>query len=289
MPASNILKVSAVAAILLVGCRPSEPPPTLYQDLGTEERHLLPTAGVYHDASLAKGTADWHPYRKLDLTAKPAEPAKGEKEGRGAAPADDKLTGEIRAAVDDFNAAVAEGKLEEVPDFIIEDQASSAKQVIEVFPQFAAKLSELANALPGDNENLKKVASALTLASILTLDVSDIRAAGEGKAVAKGPGGAEVRFVLVKEEDGEFWYIDHPQIRAMAPTLPALQQSLEQLDTMVAGIKSGQISQGVAAQQAAAMDQMLKALMPPGGIAPKPEAPPGAEPKSDEEPPADEE
>ena len=84
-----------------------------------------------------------------------------------------------------------------------------------------------------------------------------------------------MRFVLVKDSEGEYWYIDHPQIRAMAAVLPKLQQSLPQLDALIAGVKSGQISGDALAQQATMMNQMIGAMLPPGSQ-------PGAEPTKDE-------
>lgn len=272
--------LGGLIATLSLGCRPSEPTPTYYQDLGTEERPLLPTSATWHDASLAKGTADWHPFRKPDSDAKlddaSATPA-------GSAEADPRLISEILEAVKEFNAAVASERFDELADFLIEVQASPVRQVIEILPQFAAKLTDLAAALPGDNENLKKVAAALTLDKVLKLEVGPVQMRGEDEAVAQLSGGpAEVRFRLVKEEEGEFWYIDHPQIRALAPSLSAIQQSTQQLEAMTAGIKSGEISEETASQQASAMNQMLSSFMPPGaaGSQPSKDTPPA----SDEEP-----
>ncbi len=271
-----------LAAIAIAACRPpSEPPPTLYEDLGTEERPLLPTASVWHDTSVAKGTADWHPFRKPDPEAKP--PPSPANPPTGGAPANDELAGELREVINEFNAVVAEGKNDEVADFLIEEQAAPAKQIIEVLPRFAAKLAELAAILPGNNDNLKKVATALTLAKILKLDVTAIESKGASEAVGKTPDGAhEVRFVLAKEDGEEFWYIDHPQIRAMGPSLSALEQSIPQLDGVIAGIKSGQISEEMAKQQAAAMDQMLGSLIPPAADANAEQAAPTGEPAGDD-------
>lgn len=249
--------------VSLCACRPpSEPPPTQYEDLGTEDRPLLPTGSAWHDPAIAKGSAEWHAFRKPDPSAALPKPA-AEKNAEGGSAG---LEGELVALLKSFNEAVASDKLEDAVDFLVDEQIEPAKKAIELLPKFAAKLGEFAAALPGENENLKKLPAALTPATILKLDVESIQAKGETEAVGAVVGATppvEVRFVLTKEEGGDaVWYIDHPQIRAMAQALPAMEQSLTQLDAMIAGIKSGQIAGDALAQQAAALDQMIKALMP---------------------------
>jgi hypothetical protein len=115
------------------------------------------------------------------------------------------------------------------------------------------------------------------------LDVASLTVSSPTEAVGKlapTPRGAgEVRFVLVKgKENEEYWYIDHPAIRAMGPALPALQQNLPQLDAFIAGVKSGQIGGEALKQQAAAVNQMLAGMLPPS-------SPPAA--ASDEKKPPD--
>jgi hypothetical protein len=133
--------------------------------------------------------------------------------------------------------------------------------------------------LPGDNENLKKAVAGASLSAILKLEVSSITVSNPTEAVGKlaspSGGAGDVRFVFVKEKEGEYWYIDHPQIRAMAAALPALQQYLPQLDAFIAGVKSGQIGGDALVQQAAMMNQMIGAMLPPGSQ-------PGAEPTKGE-------
>lgn len=247
---------------VLSACRPVDPPPTQYEDLGTEDRPLLPTGAPWHDPAIAKGSAEWHAFRKPDPHAAPTKPAESkdiERAGAG-------LEGELRDLLKEFNDALAADKLDDAVDFLIDEQIEPAKKVIGVLPQFAAKLGEFAAALPGDNQNLKKLPAALVPVVVLKLDVQSIQSKGESEAVGSMTGAnppVEVRFVLVKEKDGEaVWYIDHPQIRAMSAALPAMEQALTQLDAMIAGIKSGQIAGDALTQQAATLDQMLKALLP---------------------------
>ena len=256
--------LAIMAAIVVSGCRPSEPVPAYYEDLGTEDRPLLPTSAPWKDAAIVRGQADWRPFRKPGAEAKASGGAAGETKSAAGNPA---IEGELRGLVNDFNAAVAEGKFGEAADFLIEEQIAPAKQVVELIPVLVGKMKEIAEVLPGDNENLKKAVAGASLSAVLKLDVASLTVSSPTEAVGKPastPGGAgDVRFVLVKGKDGEYWYIDHPQIRAMGPALPALQQSLPQLDAFIAGVKSGQIGGEALKQQAALMNQMLGGMLPP--------------------------
>lgn len=262
--------------MVVVSCRPSEPAPSYNVDLGTEETVLLPTTSAWYDPDVAKGTADWRPFRKPGAESKSGGTATEEAKPAGG---NESIESELRTLVNDFNAAVAAGKFDEAIDFLIEDQVASGKQVVEILPTLWGKFKELAEVLPGDNENLKKAVGGVSLSAILKLEVASITVSNPTESVGKlapAPGGAgDVRFVFVKDKEGEYWYIDHPVIRAMAAALPALQQYLPQLDALIVGVKSGQIGGETLAQQAAAMNQMIGAMLPPSSQ-------PGAEPTKGE-------
>ncbi len=266
--------LAIMAAIVVSGCRPSEPVPAYYENLGTEDRPdrlLLPTSAPWKDAAIAKGQADWRPFRKPGAEVKASGGVAGETKSAAGNPG---IEAELRGLVNDFNAAVAEGKFDEAIDFLIEDQVASGKQVVEVIPTLWGKIKELAEVLPGDNQNLKNAVAGVSLLAMLKLEVASITVSSPTEAVGKlapAPGGAgDVRFVLVKGKDGEYWYIDHPQIRAIAATLPVLQQTLPQLDAIIAGVKSGQIGGDALVQQATMINQMIGAMLPPS-------SPPAAE------------
>jgi len=250
--------------------------PTYNGDLGTEETVLLPTSSAWYDPAVVKGSADWRPFRKPGAEPKSGETATGETKP---AEGNQGIESELRGLVNDFNAAVTENKFDEAINFLIEDQVASGKQVVEILPTLWGKFKELAEVLPGDNENLKKAVAGASLSAILKLEVASITVSNPTEAVGKlaspSGGAGDVRFVFVKEKEGEYWYIDHPQIRAMAAALPALQQYLPQLDAFIAGVKSGQIGGDALVQQAAMMNQMIGAMLPPGSQ-------PGAEPTKGE-------
>ncbi len=263
--------IVGIVGLSLAGCRPSEPVPSYSQDLGSEDQPLLPTASTRVDPTIVKGTAEWHPFRKLD--AKPASDGAAKSGATpGAAPAESDAAGPIRELLADFNGAVAEGKFDEAVDLLIDEQTEPAKKIIEVLPQLSAKLNSLAEALPGDDKNLNRVAEGLTLATFFKLEIGTIRTGGatEASAPLSGPGeSGSVRFVLIKGDE-DFWYIDHPRVKGLAPTLPAIQQSFAQFDALIGGIKSGQIAGEALAQQAAALDQMVGAMLPKTGEASAP-------------------
>lgn len=256
--------VLIVGLLAVTGCRPSAPAPTYNEDLGTDETVLLPTSSVWHDPAVARGQVDWRPFRKPGTEVKPVEAAAGEVKSTGA---NQGVESVLRGLVDDFNAAVAEGKFNEAGDFLIEEQIEPAKKIVELIPIFAGRLEEIAEVLPGDNEDLKRAVAEMSLSKALKLDLASITVASPSEAVGKpvgsSPGVGDVRFVLVKEDKDEYWYIDHPQIKAIAATLPVFQQGLPQLDAFIAGVKSGQIGGEALAQQGAMMNQMIGAMLSP--------------------------
>lgn len=268
MPRKSPSAISILALLAVAGCRPREPVPTYNGDLGTEESALLPTTSEWYDATVAKGSADWRPFRKPGAESNSGGTATGEAKPAGG---NENIESELRTLVNDFNAAVAEGKFDEAGDFLIEEQIAPAKQVVELIPVLVGKMKEIAEVMPGDNENLKKAVAGATLSAVLKLDVASFTVSSPTEAVGKMPptpnGAGDVRFVQVKSKEGEYWYIDHPVVRAMGPALPAIQQSLAQLDAFIAGVKSGQIGGDALVQQAAMMNQMIGAMLPPGSQA----------------------
>jgi len=276
--------IAFIGAMAVAGCRPSEPLPSYNEDLGTEDSPLLPTTSAWYDPAVVKGQADWRPFRKPGSESESGAAAVGE-----AKPADGNqgVESTLRTLVSNFNAAVAENKFDEAIDFLIEEQIAPAKQVVELIPVLVGKMKEVAEVLPGDNENLKKAVANVSLSSVLQLRIASVTVSNPTEAFGTltAPAGvlgaadpavsSDLRFVLVKESEGEYWYIDHPQIRAMAPTLPSLQLSLPHMDAFIADVKSGKVGGEALAQPIAMLDQMLAGMLPPGNQ-------PGAESTKDE-------
>lgn len=267
--------LAVMGAMVLSGCRPSEPVPSYNEDVGTDGTVLLPTSSPWYDAAVEKGQADWRPFRKPGAEAKPVEPAVGEVKTAGTK---QDVESALRGLVDDFNAAVAEGKFDEAIDFLVEQQVAPARQAAEAFPVFAAKIKELSEVLPGDNENLKKLVPTLSLEALFRLEVNSITASSKTEATGKLDGAeaalGDIRFILV-HRDEETWYIDHPRLRPLGQVLPTLQQVTPQLDALISAVKSGQLAGEALAQQAAMINEMFGRLVPDGSKA-------GAETTQDE-------
>src|SRR3990172_8156220 len=101
MPRKTPSTTSIVALLMVAGCRPSEPAPTYNEDLGTEESVLLPTTSAWYDPAIAKGQADWRPFRKPGAEPKSEGTATGEAKPAGG---NESIESELRTLVNDFNA-----------------------------------------------------------------------------------------------------------------------------------------------------------------------------------------
>jgi hypothetical protein len=152
--------------ILLIGaCKPPEPTPSQYANLGTEEAPLLPTHQPWHDPSIAKGSAEWRPFRKPsegELKSAKGKAPGGAKEGAAAgatekpeAAADtSEAENEIRKLVADFNAALAENKLDEASEFLTDAQAQASGDVFAAIHQLVEQLRLLQAATPSLTEKI---------------------------------------------------------------------------------------------------------------------------------------
>src|SRR3990172_11754217 len=146
IPRNSPSAPSILALLVVAGCRPSEPPPTYNEDLGTDDTVLLPTSSPWYDPAIATEQADWRPFRKPGAEAMSAGTATGEAKPAGR---NEGVESELRTLVSDFNAAVTENKFDEAIDFLIEEQIAPAKQAVEDFPTLWGKIKKLAEALPG--------------------------------------------------------------------------------------------------------------------------------------------
>ncbi|MDO8632066.1 MAG: hypothetical protein Q7R41_16405, partial [Phycisphaerales bacterium] len=206
----------AWTAFAVGACRPPEPMPTQNTDLGTDNDILLPTPAAWHDKSIAKGQAEWKPFRKPGDAA--TTDATGGATGKGAtdsASAEGAVEKEIRELVDEYNGLVKDGKYTEASDYLTKDQAAIMEKAIEVLPAFERQLKEIAVAVPGTAESVAKFSKRLSLSWHFTLDVKDIKANGANEGVgaifdpdapADGPV-EEIRFHKGAEGD---WFIEVP-------------------------------------------------------------------------------
>ncbi len=254
----------AWTAFAVGACRPPEPTPTQNTDLGTDNDILLPTPAAWHDKSIAKGQAEWKPFRKPSDTA--TADAAGGATGKGAtdsASAEGTVEKEIRDLIDEFNKLVKDGKYSEASDYLTEDQAAIMEKAIEVLPAFDRKLKEIAAAVPGTAESVARFSKRLSLSWTFALDVKDIKANGANEGVgtlfdpdapADGPV-EEVRFHKGTEGD---WFIEVPHLTVLARILTKFQTAMEEFDLFLAAVKSGSLSGAALDQKVTAINGLLE-------------------------------
>ena len=232
--------VNAVGLLVLavVGCRDRDPPPTFYRNLGTQDDPLLPAASVIHDVSLAKGSADWVPFRKLG-EAKAATPS----EDRGPSGSSNAETeAEIRELLKEYNELVAERDIDELMVYHIDSHQETVKSWYEFRFALMDKLAEgqtaLTSALPELQARIEQ-AFAPIKAIFAGLSVDTLTVESEELVVGKLAGGGMApmcRFVIVEDE----WFIDLPNFpETFAQRKPDIVRTMSIIDTMKQGIESG--------------------------------------------------
>jgi hypothetical protein len=253
----------AWAGFAVGACRPPEPTPTQNADLGTDNDNLLPTPAAWHDKSIAKGQAEWKPFRKPGNAA--TADAAGGATGEGAtdsASAEGAVEKEIRELVDEYNGLVKDGKYKEALDFLTDDQAAIMEKAIEVLPAFDRKLKEIATAVPGTAESVAGFSKRLSLSWHFALAVKDIKANGTSEGVgtlfdpdapADGPV-EEVHFHKGTEGDS---FIEAPHFAALARILSKFQTAMEEFDLFLAAVKSGSLSGAALDQKVAEINGLL--------------------------------
>lgn len=254
----------AWTAFAVGACRPPEPTPSQNTDLGADNEILLPTPAAWHDKSVAKGQAEWKPFRKPGDAA--TTDAAGGATGKGAtdsASAEGTVEKEIRDLVDEYNGLVKDGKYTEASDYLTEDQAAIMEKAIEVLPAFDRKLKEIAAAVPGTAESVAGFSKRLSLSWHFALDVKDIKANGTNDGVgtlfdpdapADGPV-EEIRFHKGTEGD---WFIEVPHFAVLARILSKFQTEMEGLDLFLAAVKSGSLSGAALDQKVAEINGLLE-------------------------------
>ncbi len=247
-----------LVAITGVGCGDTEPPPPYERDLGDEGTVLLPTDSVWQDPGIAKGTADWHPFREPGT-----EPGAGRAaaEAAEAAPAGSAQTeSEIREMVADYNDFVAEATADELLDYYVEAQHDVLRPHLEAAITLTAKLDQFCKALEEKQPDAKdRIAQAFEIiASTHTarLPLESITVVSESEAAGKlatRPNPRTCGFSLVDDE----WFVELRDLRPYAEIKPAIDATSALYDGWAQALNSGQAS----AQEAlAALEQVATVL-----------------------------
>lgn len=244
------------------GCRPPAPTPSQYEDLGTTEAPLPPTGPAWHDPSVAKGTSEWKPFRKLEAGGEKSASAKSG--GNKAEPdVEDKSAeggegpeGEIRTLVGDFNAALAEKKFDEASEFLSDAQAAVANDVFTAVNELVEQLGLLAKAAPGMAPKVDALAPVLNLSDSLQMKVATVTVDGK-TATAKLESGAEAKF-MVGEED--LWYLESPLMAVLDTEKARIQKATDDIKAALAG---GTPDEAATTSLGASLDELLAALTAP--------------------------
>lgn len=261
------------AAVVGMGCRDTEPPPAHNRDLGTNGTLLLPTASVWCDPAIAEGQAEWYPFREPQLQPAPA----GEAAGTGGERAEaGQIETEIRELIEEYNEVVADGSVDDLLDYFVEEQHDALRPLLEAGTKLAAKLGELRGELeakmPDAGDRIAAAFGALGGDLHFSFTVELINVVSNAEVTAKLPGDSGIstlRFKLVDED----WYIEFPGLEKIPSIMPkpALDLALATYDGWIQGLQSGQVPPDTVMQQievaatAAKAARQATGLDPPAG------------------------
>ena len=225
----------------VVGCRDSDPPPTFYRNLGTEDIPLLPAASVIHDVSLMKGSADWVPFREVteDEAGTPSE------DGAPSDSSTSETETEIRDLLREYNELVADRDIDELMVYHIESHQETVKSWYEVQFSLLDKLVEvqtaLTSALPDSQARIEQAMSPLNSASA-GLSVETLTVENGSLVIGKLAGGGVTpmcRFVVLEDE----WFIDLPNLpQTFAQLKPVLDGRMSMIDSLKLALESGSVA-----------------------------------------------
>ncbi|MCH8251576.1 MAG: hypothetical protein IID36_03890 [Planctomycetes bacterium] len=245
-----VLLMMTMTAAAFFGCREREAEVAYNRNLGDDAVSLMPVAGIHIDPRVKDGTTNWRDFVRPD-----GQPT----EGGEASSVED----EVRAVLDEYNELVAEfdadGDPEDLALYFVERQRSVVRKLTELQPTFLAKMTQLADALkekaPDSADAVDAIMVAMSADADMAIRVDDLTEVSETEATGTLavsdtlaiPGPAiEVKFVFVDDE----WLIELPMLDALGPTL---ETQMAQIDTAIAGIKSGLVPAELVIEQFEAM------------------------------------
>lgn len=255
-------------APLVCACKPPEPVPSQYTNLGTAEAPLLPPPQPWHDPSVAKGTSELRPFRKPaagDEKSAAGKATSGSKEGKPADPEEktEETAGgsgaekEIRTLVADFNAALAEKKLDEASEFLSDAQAQASGDVFAAVHSLVEQLKLLQAATPALTEKIAGLVPILNIADSLKVELQSVKLVDEKNAMATLVGGSEARFV-VGEED--LWYLESPMLALLDKERARIQKVAKDIEEALA---KGTPDEAAVTALGTALDELRTALTSP--------------------------
>ena len=209
---------------------------------------------MIHDVSLAKGSADWVPFRELveDQAGTPSEASAPS--GRSKTETET----EIRDLLKEYNELMVERDIDELMVYHIDSHQETVKSWYEFQFALQDKLAEgqtaMSSALPDSQARIEQAIAPLK-AAFSGLSVDTLTVESEELVVGKLAGGGMApmcRFVIVDDE----WFIDLPNFpETFAQRKPVLDEMMSTIDTVKQGIESG----AMPAEQVLAQLEVLSA------------------------------
>ena len=229
--------VALVVPAILVGCRETEPEPPHNRDLGDGRTVLMPTASEWSSSAIAKGQADWHPFR--DPMAEPP-PSATESDDAEGGESTGELEAEIRELIAEYNEVVADGTVEELLDYFVEAQHEKLSPIlaltIKYRDAYAGLRAALETKLPGDQGRIAQAFRTIAGGLSGAIDAGEITVVSDTEVTATSAL-AEYRFTLIEED----WYLEISQIDPYAAAqTPRLEQAMASVSGWLSALEADQ-------------------------------------------------
>ena len=251
----------ALILVIVTGCKEPDAEAVLLAGAGPNPDGLVSSKSSFQVDAIKNGQADWVPFRELSAQGKHDSEAPEAPAVSGTT----EVEAEIRTIISDYNDIAADGDVDTLLDYYVEDQVDVARAKIENGFLLLKKIDELGQvlreAIPDDSAKIDGVlADARNLAQV-KLEPNTLEIIGETEVVAhanEGDEPSDYRFVLT---DGD-WYISLDNPRTVDAAKAVYQESLSALDAALAGLQSGAVS---ADQVLDALEQQVRAAKPNTG------------------------
>lgn len=243
-----------VVSVVLAGCRETEPEPAHNLDLGDGRMVLMPPASEWSSSAIAKGQADWHPFRDPAAERSPSAAESDDAEGGGAI---SELETDIRELIAEYNEVAMDGTVEDLLDYFVEEQYEKLNPILALTIKYrdvhAGLRAALESRLPDDQEQVVQIMGAMALGLIGAIDVREFKVISDTDVTVTSAF-AQYRFTFIDED----WYVEIGQFdQYAAAQRPRLEQAIEHASDWLSALESdqwnpmailGQIEQAAQAQ-----------------------------------------
>jgi hypothetical protein len=197
----------------------------------------MPPASEWRTAAIAKGQADWPPFR--DPTTQPPHSA-AESDDTEGEEATGELETEIRELIAEYNEVVADGTVEELLDYFVEAQHEKLSPILALTIQYRDAQNGLRAALesklPGDQERIARALRKLAAGLGGGIEDVEIKVVGDSEVTATSTI-VEYRFALIDED----WFFELSQLdQYAAAQTPRLERAMASMSGWLSALESDQ-------------------------------------------------